>query len=635
MPEHVDPLFLDFQSAVAGRYSLDRELGRGGMGIVYLAHDVRLDRPIAIKVLPPNLAAQPDLRERFMREARTSAKLSHPHIVPIHAVDEVESFVFFVMAFVEGETLGQRVRSRGPLSPSEAVRVLREVAWALAYAHAQGVVHRDVKPDNIMLETKTGRAMVTDFGIARQAQAPGITGKGEVVGTPEFMSPEQACGDEVDGRSDLYSLGVVGYFTLSGRLPFHGNTVAALLGQHLTQPPPPLPARGLPRRLTEAIDRCLAKEAARRYQTGEEMADAIAQVEETRREIPVAIRVFLRKTQNIERSLGGYAFLSAIFIPSFLAALVDGEMVTSAILGGIAGLALVLPPVLYLRNVRKLMRQGYERTDLLISLQTDVDRNREEIAFERDLHPSKLEKWLSRITYGAFGVGIACLVTSPLFRLVFGGSTDLLWEVFGVSLGVALLTGVPAGIMAQNRLVPGARRLKFWKGRFGDLVFRIAGWALKRTGIGAGAHRPTEVAIGLAADQLFESLPKETKRALQDLPDVLKRLQDDAQKMRARVEQLTRMANEAESGQGGGTRGVADQRTRLVTDLKRARDAAQERLGQAVAALEAIRLDLLRMNGGVGSVASLTEDLAKAKDVGEEIDRLLAGRREVEALLQE
>src|SRR5688572_20597759 len=140
MPEPtVDRLFLAFQEAIAGRYSLERELGRGGMGVVYLAREVRLDRPVAIKLLPPELAAQPALRDRFLREARTAARLSHPYIVAIHAVDEIGEFVFHSMAYVDGETLAERVRSRGPLPPAETSRIMREVAWALAYAHAQGI----------------------------------------------------------------------------------------------------------------------------------------------------------------------------------------------------------------------------------------------------------------------------------------------------------------------------------------------------------------------------------------------------------------------------------------------------------------------------------------------------------------
>src|SRR3954463_2281804 len=234
----IDATFVAFQEALAGRYSLERELGRGGMGVVYLAREVRLDRPVAIKLLPPELAAQDRLRDRFLREARTAARLSHPYIVPIHAVDEAGDFVFYVMAYVDGETLAQRVAARGPLAAADATRIMREVAWALAYAHAQGVVHRDIKPANILLEKGTERAMVTDFGIARAIHTPGETAVGELLGTPEYMSPEQAAGEALDGRSDLYSLGIVGYYALTGQLPFSANNAHAILAQHLTKPAP-------------------------------------------------------------------------------------------------------------------------------------------------------------------------------------------------------------------------------------------------------------------------------------------------------------------------------------------------------------------------------------------------------------
>ena len=194
------------------------------MGVVYLAREVSLDRSVAIKLLPPTLAAQPELRERFLREARTAAQLSQPNIVPIHTVDEVGPFVFFVMAFIDGETLGERVRAQGPLPAQEMARILREIASALAYAHGQGVIHRDLKPDNIILERATGRAVLTDFGIARRLETTGLTAGGELIGTPEYMSPEQATGGALDGRTDLYSLGVVGFYALSGRLPFESTT---------------------------------------------------------------------------------------------------------------------------------------------------------------------------------------------------------------------------------------------------------------------------------------------------------------------------------------------------------------------------------------------------------------------------
>src|SRR3990170_4083267 len=183
----VAPEFIALQQALLGRYSLERELGRGGMGIVFLARDVALDRLVAIKLLPPALAGRPGLKERFLREAQTAAKLSQPNIVPIHAVEEAAGLVYFVMSFIDGETLGERLRTRGALTPHDVARMLREVAWALGYAHGRGVVHRDVKPDNIMIERGTGRAVVMDFGIA--ALAADAAG-GEGLGTAQYRSEE-------------------------------------------------------------------------------------------------------------------------------------------------------------------------------------------------------------------------------------------------------------------------------------------------------------------------------------------------------------------------------------------------------------------------------------------------------------
>src|SRR5689334_2392946 len=201
------PEFIALQRALAGRYSLDRELGRGGMGIVYLARDVSLERPVAIKLLPPALAALPGYRDRFVREARTAAALAHPHIVPIHAVEERDGLVYFVMEYIAGETLGERIRRAGPLGADEATRILREVAWALGHAHGRGVIHRDIKPDNILLEAGSGRAVVTDLGIAH-AEGTEVSG---AAGTPHYMSPELLAGGAPSVASDLYALGVTAW----------------------------------------------------------------------------------------------------------------------------------------------------------------------------------------------------------------------------------------------------------------------------------------------------------------------------------------------------------------------------------------------------------------------------------------
>ncbi|HEX5634573.1 MAG TPA: serine/threonine-protein kinase [Gemmatimonadales bacterium] len=263
--------------ALAGRYRIERELGRGGMGVVYLARELNLDRAVALKVLPPELAASPELRERFLREARTAALLSHPNIVPIHHAAEAAGFAFFAMGFVDGGNLAEHLRDRGRLSPAEAVRVLREAAWALAYAHARGVVHRDVKPENVMLERATGRVLLTDFGIARDERVTPLTEHGRVMGSVHYMSPEQSVGEPVDGRSDLYALGVIGFQALAGRLPFTAEAPGAVLVMHATRPAPPVrdAAPDVPPALARVIDRCLAKAPADRYATGEALADAL------------------------------------------------------------------------------------------------------------------------------------------------------------------------------------------------------------------------------------------------------------------------------------------------------------------------------------------------------------------------
>jgi serine/threonine protein kinase len=255
-------------------FEIDREVGRGGMGIVYRARDRRLKRVVAIKVLPPELAFRTDIRARFLREAETAAQLAHPHIVPIYAVDERDGIVYLVMAYVDGDTLATRL-ARGALPVAAAERILREVADALAYAHAHGVIHRDIKPDNILLTHDGGTVMVTDFGIARAVSgATGaetrLTATGVAIGTPAYMSPEQCAGDkEVDGRSDLYSLGVVAYHMLAGSPPFAISSNAGMLVKHLSERPVPVQQRrpDTPPALANVVMRLLEKDPADRFPT--------------------------------------------------------------------------------------------------------------------------------------------------------------------------------------------------------------------------------------------------------------------------------------------------------------------------------------------------------------------------------
>ena len=266
-----DELRAHVQRALAAHYELDCEIGRGGMGIVYRARDRRLKRTVAIKVLPPELAFRSEIRSRFLREAETAAQLSHPNIVPIYTVDEQEQLVFFVMACIAGDNLAKRLHERGVLTIDETRRILRDVADALAYAHERGVVHRDIKPDNILLDASTGRPMVTDFGIARAMDSTGdsrLTATGMAIGTPAYMSPEQAAGErEIDGRSDLYSLGILGYQMLTGEPPFTASSTPAMLVKHISERPVPVEQRraDVPTDLGRCIMMLLEKEPANRF----------------------------------------------------------------------------------------------------------------------------------------------------------------------------------------------------------------------------------------------------------------------------------------------------------------------------------------------------------------------------------
>ena len=264
------------KAATLGDYEILAELGRGGMATVYLAHDISLDRKVAIKVMSPALLDGEGAIERFKREARTAGALSHPHIIPIHAVRESGDLLYFVMKFVEGRPLDNVIRDQGALSIPMVVQILTEVAGALAYAHRKGVVHRDVKPANIMLDDD-GWAVVTDFGIAKVVQKQGLTMTGTTVGTPAYMSPEQCAAKEVTGRSDQYSLGIVGFELLAGRVPF---TADSLMGMFLAQmsetAQPLLEVRpDCPPLLAKIVERMMAKTPEERWPSLDEVVTAL------------------------------------------------------------------------------------------------------------------------------------------------------------------------------------------------------------------------------------------------------------------------------------------------------------------------------------------------------------------------
>ena len=500
------------RQALAGRYIVERVLGRGGMGVVYLAREVRLDRPVALKLLPPARAAQAAAREAFLREARTAARLSHPNIIPIYAVDDVGGFVFFAMAYVEGESLGQRIMREGPLGPSQAARLLRQVAGALAYAHARGVVHRDVKPDNIMVDRHTGRAIVTDFGIARVGSERGTTGPNEVVGTAEFMSPEQAAGRGAGPQSDLYSLGVVGYYAVSGCLPFQGVDGMAVLARHLTARVPPLAslAPSVPRRLVQVIERCLAKEPTARFPDGDALAAAVAPLVHGRAEQSLAIRGFLAGSRQLAPVASVYGLLLGVGVLPAVVELLLGPLAAwarAAIAGVAVGLA-GLPLAVTLGRVRLLQRAGQEREDLVDALDADLERRREDLAFLYGDTPSRVERFMGALSYLALGAALA--ITGALHVWPDIASIPGVPGLSAGAAGVAVLGAVIARVRTEHRTDPRAeRRLRFWRGPLGRGLFALAGIGLTRPGPARGAvHQGTAApAIGVVGDRFFEARP--------------------------------------------------------------------------------------------------------------------------------
>jgi len=269
----------DLQRALGPAFEVRRLLGRGGFGEVWDVWDVRLARSVAVKVLRAELAASSAFRERFNREARAIAKLRHSGIVPIYHVGESQGLVYFIMPLVDGVTLKAMLDQEGKLDPEEATRILAEASDALREAHRRGIVHRDLKPENVMLEGPERRVLLMDFGIAQSEDADkDLTGAGLVLGSPEYMSPEQATGArQLDGRSDIYSLGVVGYRMLAGKLPFVAETAREVLAQHVLTPPEPVANFApLPLHLSYAVMRCLAKRPDERWQTVDELIDALS-----------------------------------------------------------------------------------------------------------------------------------------------------------------------------------------------------------------------------------------------------------------------------------------------------------------------------------------------------------------------
>jgi hypothetical protein len=488
---------------LAHRYQIGRQLGRGGMGAVYLARDLQLDRPLAIKVLPAEFASQPALRERFLRETRTAAGFSHPNIVPVFAVEDHHDVLAMAMGFVEGESLAERVTRAGPLSVKETVRLLQDVGYALAYAHGRGVVHRDIKPDNIMLERATGRALVMDFGISRTintgpAQQAGLTRVGEVIGTPEFMSPEQASGDDVDGRSDLYSLGLVAWYAVTGALAITGESTQKILVKQLTEIVPPVLSarRDLPEPLAEAIDRLVKKDPADRFQTAEALVDAIDAAQLAAPPVPLAVRLFQQNGQvYIGNALLVAAFLVYKVVNSEPRATLD--RLTAISVGFALEFVLLMTIARQARNLRKLGFDHHALQKGFAAILEEGDEARAQalavpgVARKRRFrHIAVLPLILLGIYDVSLGYAKRVEVSEGYYSMSRVGATVLITGICTIVVGILILVLDPYRRPIMQRLANA-----FWGGPIGALLVGQSKGSVAST----GTTKPVAMGVPAAA----------------------------------------------------------------------------------------------------------------------------------------
>jgi serine/threonine protein kinase len=595
--------------ALGSAYTLEGEIGRGGMGVVFTARDERLKRQVAVKVLPPELGFREEIRLRFLREAETAARLSHPHIVPIHSVGEApDGLVYFVMAYVDGESLGAKLKRRGRLAPDEARRVMQETADALGAAHALGIIHRDVKPDNILLEGSRGRVVVTDFGIAKALSSTTggatLTGTGVAIGTPHYMSPEQAAGDrEIDGRSDIYSLGVVGYQMLVGELPFHAPTVPGILMKHITERAPLITDKRpeVPEDLAACVMRSLEKDPDDRWPT----ADALRRTLEAR-----------SATMQQARRSSAASSARAVRLPPALPPLPGGALD---------------------RRARRLERMRRDRPTLAPSGEPEI---------VRELR-SRFVTWAS--------------VCGSLFMIdVATGSHAPSWSLF------------VAAIWGGTSLVPRYVRLWHAGYSWRDVFARPPAADAVEARLAAVGSRPVELPrattdeFGRQAEpvqqarsdrkailRIVDRLPKSERKLLPDVvataDGLLNRAEELARALHAmsgsvdqgalarieeRIEATKRQGDSAERERQVG---LLERQRRAITDLLTRHQLVADQLESCVLAMQNVRFDLLRLRSAGVAVAldDLTRATQRARALSRDVDHVIAAAGEIKEALGE
>jgi len=621
------PLAQRLKEALGAEYTIEGEIGRGGMGVVYRARDERLHRRVAVKVLPPELAFQKEIRERFTREAQTAARLSHPHIVPIHDVGEGSGVVYFIMGLVEGESLGGRLKRRGKLPPDEVRRIMKETADALSAAHAVSIIHRDIKPDNILLEGTRGRVMVTDFGIAKavsQVSGSTLTGVGVAIGTPQYMSPEQAAGErEIDGRSDLYSLGVVAYQMTSGQLPFNAPTVAGILMKQITEPAPVLHETldGVPEDLSLAIARCLEKDPENRWPT----ADSLRRSLESRsvtgyRPTTAAVRVSPRPATGTRPRP----------VPSQERRPQGGPLAPRS----------PRPPVPSPRPPGGVVGGQWRKNDRGEWVRTEAG----ELPVPDTGEPAIVQKvrgqfarWAAT-SVGLFLLNIATGLDTPWFLFPAGGMAigllrnySRLWQA-GYSWR-DVMNPPPA---ADAVRVPGAKGRKVLaaprKEEYGRYFDRIE-----------AAYKDRKMIISLiqrlpASDRqmLPEEIAETTDELYQRALELARTLNDidtsfgaeTPERIKHRLELLTMQADGPERER---QIGILERQMKTASELMDRRAKIAARLESSILAMQNLRFDMLRLkSAGVGAVLSdLTQATQQARAISRDVDHAIAAASEV------
>ncbi|HEV2750803.1 MAG TPA: serine/threonine-protein kinase [Gemmatimonadales bacterium] len=596
--------------ALGSAYTLEGEIGRGGMGVVFSARDERLKRQVAVKVLPPELAFREEIRLRFLREAETAARLSHPHIVPIHSVGEgPDGLVYFVMAYVDGESLGAKLKRRGRLAPDEARRIMLETADALGAAHALGIIHRDVKPDNILLEGSRGRVVVTDFGIAKALSSTTggatLTGTGVAIGTPHYMSPEQAAGDrEIDGRSDIYSLGVVAYQMLTGELPFHAPTVPGILLKHITELAPLVTdkRRDVPNDLAACVMRSLEKDPDDRWPT----ADALRRALEARS----------ATTYQPRR-------------PS-------------------------APPVSRDARASPLPRPRSNAPRALDRPARRIDRARDVPTLAPSGEPEIVRELRSRFVTWASVCGSLFVIN------IATGSHTPSWSLF------------VAAIWGGTALVP--RYVRLWHAGYSwrDVFARPPAPDAIEARLAAAGKRPMDLPRATTDEfgrqvepiqqarsdrkailRIVDRLPKSERKLLPDVvataDGLLGRAEELARTLHAMSgtvdegallrldEKINAIKRQGESAERDRQVGLLARQRQALTDLLTRRQLVADQLESCVLAMQNVRFDLLRLRSAGVAVAldDLTRATQQARNLSRDVDHAIAAAGEVKAILGE